>query len=301
VLLAPALAALGLLLRQNVRLALVVGVGMAITLLPWMARNVAVHDRPVAIKSTFWYVFWEGNNLQSNGSAGTQMSLETTRPLNWWLSVSGLEADIDRAYEKTRLIDSVIPAEALTRIQSQPREIDKMEWFREESIRTVREHPWHYLRMCGKRAFKLVWFDFTNAHSFTLQYRLSYVLLLLLAVTGVAANVPHPPRQLLVPAIMTLTVALVHVLVIMSARFRLPLEGMMLLPAAYGTVWVIATSRKVIEARVHRPAGVRRRRYFVSMRMWFLPLLGPPIPRSVRTETQLRWASKSWAKGRDCP
>jgi hypothetical protein len=150
----------------------------------------------------------------------------------------------------------------------------------------VREHPWHYLRMCGKRAFKLVWFDFTNPHSFTLQYRLSYVLLLLLAVMGVAANVPHPPRQLLVPAIMTLTVALVHVLVIMSARFRLPLEGMMLLPAAYGTVWVIATSRKVIEARVHRPVETHLGREEPVVRL-------PPAPANAEASRIKAFMSRS--------
>jgi hypothetical protein len=218
VLLAPALVALGQLLLRNVRLALVVGAVMAITLLPWTLRNVAVHGRLVLIKSTFWYILWEGNNLQSTGSAGAGISPEFTHALSWRFSA---EADMNRARLTSHLIDDqAIPAEALARIRSRPREIDKMDWFREEAIRTVREHPGHYLWMCAYRAFKLAWFDSTNPRSLALQYRLSYLSLLFLAVVGVIANLPHPPRQWLVPVMMTLTVALVHVLVIMSARFH---------------------------------------------------------------------------------
>jgi hypothetical protein len=116
-----------------------------------------------------------------------------------------------------------------------------MGWFKQESIRTVRGHPAHYLRMCLKRAFQLAWFDTTNPRSFPLPYRLPYLLLLLMALVGVAASVPNPPPQWLVPVTMAAALAMVYLLVITSARFRLPLEGMMLLPAAYGTVWV--TSR----------------------------------------------------------
>jgi len=250
-LLAPALVVLGQLLLRNVRLALAVGAAMAITLLPWTLRNAAVLGRPVLIKSTFWYVFWEGNNLQSTGSAGAGFSPEFAHALSWRLSG---EADMNRARSTSHLIDDqAIPAEALARIRSRPREIDKMDWFREESIRTVREHPGHYLSMCAYRAFKLAWFDSTNPRSLALQYRLSYLLLLFLAVVGVLANLRHPPRQWLVPVIMTLAVALVHVLVITSARFRISLEGMMLLPAAYGAIWLWLTSRKAIEARGVEP------------------------------------------------
>src|SRR5260370_27132086 len=100
VLLAPALVALGPLLWRNARLALVVGAAMAITLLPWTRRNMAVHGRPVLIKSTFWYVFWEGNNLQSTGSAGAGFSPEFAHALSWRLSG---EADMNRARSTSHL------------------------------------------------------------------------------------------------------------------------------------------------------------------------------------------------------
>jgi hypothetical protein len=245
VLQAPTLAALVLVSAwRELRLALVVAVAMVLSLLPWAVRNTLVHGRPVAIKSTFWYVFWQGNNLRASGTDKMEVSPEIARALSWRLSLGGLEAEMTEARHQAVNIDSVIPTQELARIRAQPREIDKMEWFKQESIRTVRAHPAHYLRMCLKRAFQLAWFDTTNPRSFALAYRLPYIVLLLMASVGVVASMPNPPRQWPVPVTMAAALAMVHVLVITSARFRLPLEGMMLLPAGYGLVWVTSRSCK---------------------------------------------------------
>jgi hypothetical protein len=247
-LLATALAALLLLLAwREVRLALVLGLAVGVTLAPWMVRNTLVHHRFVLIKSNFWYVFWGGNNLQASGTDKFAVSPEIARALRWRVSLKGLEAEMTLARQQATVsIDSLIPAQALAWIKSQPREIDKLEWFKEDAKRTLREHPWHYVQMCGKRAFELAWFDDTNPRSLPMAYRLPYILLLVLAVAGIAASLPHAPLEWPVPVVMSGALALVHILVITSARFRLPLEAMMLLPAAYGSVWAISTWRQSV-------------------------------------------------------
>jgi hypothetical protein len=237
VLQASAVAALGLLVAQReIRLALVVGIAMALTLMPWTLRNAISLGRPVMVKSTFWYVFWQGNNMRATGTDKLMVSPEIARALSWRFSLRGLETEMTQARHRVETIDSVIPPESLRQIRSQPRELDKMEWFKEESIQTLREHPWHYVAMCERRAVQLAWFDETNPRSFSAAVRLPYVGLLLLAVLGVAASIANPPRDWIVPVMMTTALALVHVLVITSARFRLPIESMMLQPAAFGVL-----------------------------------------------------------------
>jgi len=51
---------------------------------------------------------------------------------------------------------------------------------------------------------------------------------------------------------MTATVALVHILVITSARFRLEIEAMMLLPAAFGVLTIVSEIRSAHDSSVRQ-------------------------------------------------
>jgi hypothetical protein len=233
ILLAPTVAALSLFfwVRER-RLAGVAVVALALTLAPWLVRNMVVHSQPVLVKSTFWYVFWQGNNMQATGTDKVEVSPEVVRALSWRVSLKGLEEQLKKAREQTESVDSFISPEVVQEIMRQPREIDKMGWFRRESLRILQEHTGHYMLMCGKRAWKFLWFDATNPGSLVLAYRLPYLLLLVLAVVGVVVSVREPPRFWIVPVIMCVALMAVHVLVIASARFRFPVEAVLLLPAA---------------------------------------------------------------------
>ena len=92
----------------------------------------------------------------------------------------------------------------------------------------------HYTRISLRRLGMLVWFDDTNPRSFVLPYRLPYLLLALLALVGLALMVRSRP----LPAgfvywfVSLGSLFLVHSLIITSARFRLPMEALYVLPAA---------------------------------------------------------------------
>jgi uncharacterized membrane protein len=81
----------------------------------------------------------------------------------------------------------------------------------------------------------LLWFDPTNPRSYVAAYRVPYLVLALLAIVGFVlmfrARAWPAQGGIWVAAVGGLY--LVHTLIITSARFRLPIEALLLLPAAY--------------------------------------------------------------------
>jgi CHASE2 domain-containing sensor protein len=93
------------------------------------------------------------------------------------------------------------------------------------------EHPGHYLRMCAVRLRQLFWFDSTNPRALVLPYRASWLALAGAALLGCTLVWREPPRQGMILLAMVLALAGAHVAVIMSSRFRLPLEAALTLVA----------------------------------------------------------------------
>jgi len=241
ILLAPTVAALAYLLaRGRPRAAAIAFAALAVILAPWLVRNAVVHKQVVLVKSTFWYVFWQGNHLEATGTDKTAIAPDTARQLAWRMPLSGLERALEAARGQAKSVDEHIPPEALARIRAMPTEVAKMSWFRSESIRTLRDDPAHYLRMCARRTWQLVWFDPTNPRSYPLTYRLPYLVLLVAGVVGAGLALRQAPRSLDLVAMTGGALVVVHVLVITSARFRLPLEALLILPASLLVSRVIA-------------------------------------------------------------
>jgi len=241
ILLAPTVAALAYLLaRGRPRAAAIAFAALAVILAPWLVRNAVVHKQVVLVKSTFWYVFWQGNHLEATGTDKTAIAPDVARQLAWRIPLSGLERALEAARGQAKSVDEHIPPEALARIRAMPTEVAKMSWFRSESIRTLRDDPAHYLRMCARRTWQLVWFDPTNPRSYPLTYRLPYLVLLVAGVVGAGLALRQAPRSLDLVAMTGGALVVVHVLVITSARFRLPLEALLILPASLLVSRVIA-------------------------------------------------------------
>jgi 4-amino-4-deoxy-L-arabinose transferase-like glycosyltransferase len=243
-LLAPA-AALGgaLLIKRQWRGAVAMAVVLVAGLLPWTLRNAAVHGRLMPVKSTFWYVFWQGNNAAASGTDKLAVEPDVARQLAWRISLKGLEKEMEAARKAAVSVDTAMPRELLADVEAQPTELTRMAVFRREILRQLREHPGHYLRMCALRLGQMLWFDNTNPRSLVMAYRVPYLVLAALAAGGLwigwRQGSPHGAWAGWggggggwVVLMMAGALLAVHVLVIASARFRLPLEALMTVPAA---------------------------------------------------------------------
>ena len=215
------------------RAATALAISLVIVLAPWTIRNALVHHRLVAVKDTFWYVFWQGNNARATGTDKLRVAPATAGALAWRWSPGGMERAMDAARAQAKSIDTVIPPADLRVIENTPTEIAKMGWFRTQSLVELRADPLHYARMCAVRAWEMLWFDPTNPRSFAAAYRIPYLLLAALGIIGMALGWRGLSAEWRIVAAMATGVIAVHVCIIMSARFRLPLEALLAVPAGH--------------------------------------------------------------------
>jgi hypothetical protein len=202
-----------------------------LVLLPWSIRNYQAHGRLVPVKSTFWYVFWQGNHLQSTGTDKLTLSPELADKLAWRLGFGGLDAELEAARQQAQSVDSHLTPEELHELADLPDEMARVDWFKARILSTLSEHPGHYLRLCAVRLWQLLWFDSTNPRALVLPYRGSWLVLAVAALLGCALARRDPPRRGVILLAMVLALAGAHVAVIMSSRFRLPLEAALTLVA----------------------------------------------------------------------
>jgi 4-amino-4-deoxy-L-arabinose transferase-like glycosyltransferase len=242
----------------------------AVVLLPWTLRNAAVHGRAMAVKSTFWYVFWQGNNPRASGVDKLEPSAVVQRKLAWRWGLRGLEEDLRAARSQAVSVDSTLPAEDLRAIHKLPTEAAKVEWFRRESRRMLSDDPARYARLCLKRLAVTLWFDPTNPRAYVLPYRLPYLALAAAAIAGCVLSLRSRTARLRsrrsrLPWLMFLGLLAVFALVITSARFRLLLEALLLLPAGYAAAVLFARAATARRNRHVWPAALARRGRWVVL------------------------------------
>jgi hypothetical protein len=233
--------------RTRWRGPLVAMAAFGMVLSPWVVRSTVVHGGPTFVKSTFWYVFWQGNHLGASGTDKVRVDPGLGRELAR-LGPSGrsLELLLDQARAQAVSVDESLTEGELRELRGLPSEAARVRWFRERILEDLAADPGHYLRISVRRLWMLLWFDDTNPRSFVLAYRLPYLLLLALAVGGMTLLVRrralHRGFGYWVAVVGSLL--LVHTLVITSARFRLPLEVLYLLPAAFAVHGVLERVRR---------------------------------------------------------
>jgi 4-amino-4-deoxy-L-arabinose transferase-like glycosyltransferase len=214
----------------------------AVVLAPWMVRNTLVHERIVFIKSTFWYCFWQGNHIGATGTDKIMPDAELRSRLAWAWGGASLETDVNAARDQAVSVDTHLAPESLAAIVAKPSELEKVDHFKMLAERDLSENPGHYLRLCGDRLRQMLWFDPTNPRAYVLPYRLSYLTLLALAAIGVGLSMTgRRAAYWQMPLLAGLGILVFHTLTITSARFRLPIEALLLLPAAL--VFAVLTER----------------------------------------------------------
>lgn len=216
------------------RTAVIVAAAAALTISPWVARNAIVLGELAFVKSSFWYVAWQGNHRGATGTDKLAVSPEVQRALAW--RVGGgreLEALLDSARRQAVSVDAALTAADSAAIRALPNERARMQWFGTRLRAELRHEPLAYVETSARRLGMLLWFDPTNPRSFVLAYRLPYLLLAGMAIVGLVLigrrGAPDGFSQWMAAAS---ALMVVHTLIITSARFRLPLEALMVLPAA---------------------------------------------------------------------
>jgi hypothetical protein len=218
--------------RGALRAVAAIALAAAVVLTPWTLRNLAVHHAPVFVKSTFWYVFWQGNGEVASGTDKLRVSPTLQEALAWKAGLAGLEGELEAARQQSRSVDSALGPEELATIRARRSEIERVAWFRDQALAGLAADPMHYLHLCARRLWLTLWFDDTNPRAFALAYRVSYLTLVAAALVGIVLARRERPTHAVLPLALAAGLLTVHTLVITSARFRLPLEALLLLPAA---------------------------------------------------------------------
>jgi hypothetical protein len=228
------------------RVALMAAVA-AVLIAPWIARNWAVHGRPVFIKSTFGYAFWQGNNPASWGTDKIPKPSAETLRRDHDGTLAGMDRAMWEARHETLYIDDVLLKPRGYREFQGLSEPDRCDLLGRRAWEFVRENPGRYARLCVNRLRYFLLFDETNPKAANRVYRLATVAWLVLAVIGLAVSRPWWRRLWPTYAIFA-AVTFFHTLVIVSARFRIPVE-----PISF--VWASLTIAPILDRWL--PQGIR--------------------------------------------
>jgi hypothetical protein len=233
------------------RVALMAAIAAAV-ITPWTIRNLLVHGEVIFIKSTFGYALWQGNNPVSWGTDKIpKRSAEALR-----LAGDGTLAGIDRALwdarHETLYIDDVLLKPSGYRAFAGLSEPERSRLLGRRAWQFIRAHPAAYRRLCLQRLRYFLLFDETNPKAANRLYRIATILWLVMAGIGVLASRDRW-RALWPTYAIFLLVTLFHSLVIVSVRFRIPLEPLTFVWAAAAVaplVVRIGSSRRI---KVYRP------------------------------------------------
>ena len=238
------------------RVGLMAGVA-ALVIAPWLVRNWAVHGRPVFIKSTFGYAFWQGNNPNSHGTDKIpKPSAETLRREHDG-TLRGVDRALWEARHETLYIDDVLLKPTGYRDFAGLSEPERCALLGSRARQFIRENPGRYARLCAQRLRYFLLFDETNPKAANRVYRVATVAWLVLALMGLAVSRDRWPELWPTYAIFA-AVALFHTLVIVSARFRIPVEPMTFVWAAAAVAPAFGRMIPRRRVRVIRPGEQAR-------------------------------------------
>ncbi len=215
--------------RRTLRLVSIVGLVATLGISPWIARNYVVHDEIVFVKSTFGYAFWQGNCRISKGTD------KVVRPSvdriledhdGTW---QGRNAALWAARHEAGYIDDI----ALTRADIQAlgtlSEPERSRVLFRKALDDLQAELLRYPSLCLQRLKYFVFFDETNPKTRNFIYRSSHIALTIFAGFGWLRMGRELRRKLAPTALAAILIALFHTLTIVSARFHIPIEPLMIL------------------------------------------------------------------------
>lgn len=232
------------------RVAVMAGVA-AVVICPWTARNCRVHGEFVFIKSTFGYAFWQGNNPASWGTDKIPKPSAETLRRDHDGTLAGMDRALWEARHETLYIDDVLLKPGGYREFAALSEPERSRLLGRRARAFVREHPGDYARLCVRRLRYFLLFDETNPKAANRVYRAATVLWLVLAGVGLVVSVGRW-RALWPTWAIFAAVMVFHTLVIVSVRFRIPVE-----PLSF--VWAGAAAGPLVVRLLPGRRGERRK------------------------------------------
>ena len=235
------------------------------------------------IKSTFGYAFWQGNHPISWGTDKIPKPSAETIRLDHDGTLRGMDRALWEARHETLYIDDVLLKPTGYRRFDGLTEPQRSSLLGREAWQYICQDPGRYLRLCLQRLRYFLLFDETNPKAANRLYRVSTVAWLVLALVGLLVSRGRW-RRLWPTYALFAAVALFHSLVIVSARFRIPVEPVSFLWIAAGLAPLAASHR----IKVWRP-GERPRDPFQPVQ----GLQGPHYRRRSARRSTLKSAHKS--------
>jgi len=225
------------LLRRALRAGTMLAVA-AVVITPWTIRNWRVHGELVFVKSTFWYAFWQGNNPASWGTDKVpKPAVEQIRRRHDG-TLAGMNQALWEARHATVYIDDVVLKPTGYAEFAGLSEPERCRLLKRRALRFVGEHPGRYLKLCLRRLRYWLLYDETNPKAAHWLYRLSSIVWLLLGAAGVVLSTGYW-RTLWPAYAIFILLTVFHSMVIVSARFRIPVEPLGLIWMAFPIALVV--------------------------------------------------------------
>ncbi len=223
-----------------------------IVILPWLVRNRLVHGEFVFVKSTFGYAFWQGNNEISWGTDKVpKPSAERLRTRHDG-TLAGMDRALWQARHETLYIDDILLKPNGYREFAGLSEPQRSRLLGRQAWQFVSRNPARYATLCLQRLRFFLLFDETNPKASNRLYRLATIVGLVLAAIGLLAS-RRQWRELWPTYAIFALVAAFHSLVIVSARFRIPVEPLGMIWAASAIAPLAVHLMPKPQTRVLRP------------------------------------------------
>ncbi|MHC4400171.1 MAG: hypothetical protein ACYTG0_10870 [Planctomycetota bacterium] len=216
------------------KVALMAGVA-ALMITPWLVRNRIVHGEVVFIKSTFGYAFWQANNRASWGTDKIPKPSAERLRLEHDGTLTGMERALWEARHETVYIDDVLLKPTGYREFAGLSEPQRSRLLGRRAVEFICARPAQYVKLCLRRLRYFLLFDETNPKAAHRVYRAATVVWLVLALVGLLVSRDRW-RELWPTYAVFAVVTLFHALVITSVRFRIPLEPLSFVWAAWSVV-----------------------------------------------------------------
>ncbi len=206
---------------------------------PWLVRGYRVHGRPVFIKSTFGYAFWQGNNRLS---VGTDKVMRESVELKLGMNSNSLTELNDKLWD-ARHAAGCVDDIALTNFEKQELgqlpELERSENLYHRALFELSRYPGRYLQLCLRRLRFFLWIDESNPKTGSLLYQIPQKIMMI--AFGVSLIVlPTEIRRKLSPGILAFVLTTIfHSLTITAPRFVLPWEPLMFVCIAGGLQRII--------------------------------------------------------------